>query len=51
LKNTRRLQSLFIALFSLVGLAFTSSIASAEVITYAYDNAGQVKNGVKLAID
>jgi len=41
--NTRRLQSLFFALFSLAILVFASSLASAEVITYDYDNAGQTK--------
>ena len=40
--TTRRSQSIFFALCSLVGLASTSSLASAEVITYDYDNAGQV---------
>ena len=50
----RRLNTFIIALFSLIMLAFSSSLASAETITYDYDNAGQVKKviyGVKTAID
>ena len=50
----RRLNKITFALFFLAVLAFSSSLASAEVITYEYDNAGQVKKviyGVKTAID
>jgi len=43
LNNTRRLQGLFFALLFLTLSVFTSSLTSAEVITYDYDNAGQVK--------
>jgi len=39
----RRLNTFIIALFSLIMLAVTSFLASAEVITYDYDNAGRVK--------
>lgn len=39
----RRLHRFTFALFFLAVLAFTSSLASAELITYDYDNAGQVK--------
>jgi hypothetical protein len=51
LNNTKRLQGLFFALLFLALLAFISSVASAEVITYDYDNAGQVKNKLEVAID
>jgi len=43
LNMERRLKRLSFALFFLTILAFISSLASAEVITYDYDNAGQVK--------
>jgi len=46
LNNTRRLQGLFFALLFLTLSVFTSSLTSAEVITYDYDNAGQVKKVV-----
>ena len=39
----KRSPRIIFALFFLAVLAFTSSLASAEVITYEYDNAGQVK--------
>ena len=39
----RRLNRFTFALLCLAMLAFTSSLAIAEVITYDYDNAGQVK--------
>jgi len=38
----RRLNTFIIALFSLIMLAVTSFLASAEVITYDYDNAGHL---------
>ena len=50
----KRSPRIIFALFFLAVLAFSSSLASAEVITYEYDNAGQVKKviyGVKTAID
>ena len=42
----RRLHGITFALFFLAMLAFTSSLATAEVITYDYDNAGQVKKAI-----
>ena len=39
----RRLKSFTFALLFLALFAFSSSLATAEVITYNYDNAGQVK--------
>ena len=45
----RSLRRFTFALLFLAILAFSSSLASADVITYDYDNAGQVKKATYAA--
>ena len=42
----RSLHGFAFAILFLAMLVFSSSLTSAEVITYAYDNAGQVKKAI-----
>jgi hypothetical protein len=48
LNMKRRLTKIKFALLFLAMLAFTASLTSAEVITYDYDDAGQVKTVIYL---
>jgi len=54
LNNKRKVSRFTFALLFLAMLAFTASLATAEVITYDYDNSGQVKkatSGEETAFD